>query len=254
MKRQTNSWAEAFLRTYTMPFAFLGISTALSISYTLLLSPRSRASLDLWASTNLANLHSHPLEAMLASPFLGGPAPWGDLALTTVALFLLTARLDNLPATVIVGSAQTLGSLISQYVTELRIASGSAPDSLRTATDIGPSYVLVAALSALVVAGRKPVLRIGSLGTLAALSPGLFADLGQLTVPAIGHTVALVVGVLLAIAIPNAGRRRARGNDQTVAAHPPTARRPAGRPGPVTAPRARSGPESVRSPRGGPRC
>ncbi|OIV37605.1 hypothetical protein BIV57_10110 [Mangrovactinospora gilvigrisea] len=199
-------------RTYLLPLAFVLVAGVLLAVYQNLLSARAQASLDLWASTNLDNLHSHPVGAMVASALVMDGHPWQNLLLTALSLYAAVLRFGTWRTLAITGAGQVFGTIVSEEILGVRIASGGLPEQLRHVLDIGPSYVMVAALGAVAVRGgpgRWAMRGICALG-LALMGPTLFGGLGVLDFTAIGHTTALLFGVGASWALPARGARPGR--------------------------------------------
>jgi hypothetical protein len=87
-----------------------------------------------------------------------------------------------------------LATLASEGVLASRIALGDEPASARELLDIGPSYLVVAALVMAVTAGRG-VERIVCAAGFVVVAPSLFEGLDRWDVAAIGHCVAIVLAV-----------------------------------------------------------
>ncbi len=151
--------------------------------------PVRRQWLD-WASTNLANARTHPLGALVVSAFVTeGDVQWW-VPLSLVALGSVGATFGAWRTAVIVFSAHVLGTLVSEGIVAYRIGTGALPDPYRHILDVGPSYVVVAAL----VAGVAYAARVGRLLCVvgfAALVPSLFVGRGPLEVSAVGGAFAL---------------------------------------------------------------
>ena len=177
--------------------AALGTGTAL-----LRVQPRPvhDAWLD-WASTNLANAPHHPIGALVVSALFTDGDLSGWLVLALVGLGGLGWRLGAWRTATVVTAAHVIGTLISEAILAVRIATGAVPHAAVHIRDVGPSYVVVAALVAGLAyapwAARLPC----ALGFV-AVAPSLFGGLFQFEVPAVGHVcaiiVALAVGGLLA--------------------------------------------------------
>jgi hypothetical protein len=177
--------------------AALGVGTALLHSRP---RPERDAWLD-WASTNLANAPHHPVGALVASALLTDGDLAGWLVLSLVGLGALGWRLGAWRTATVVVAAHVLGTVVSEGILGIRVASGALPHSELHIRDIGPSYVVVAALVAGLAYAPWPGRVPCALGFL-AVAPSLFGGLFQLEVSAVGHVcaiaVALVVGGLFA--------------------------------------------------------
>lgn len=147
-----------------------------------------------WASTNLANATTHPLRALVVSAFVsdGDVVWWVPLAL--VALGTVGVTFGAWRTAVLVGAAHVLGTVVSEGIVAYRVASGDLPSSYRFLVDVGPSYVVVAALAAGIAYARWPGRLLCAAG-FAILAPDLFGGLFRLEVSAVGHVTAIVVAL-----------------------------------------------------------
>jgi hypothetical protein len=157
--------------------------------------PEQRRWLD-WASTDLANARTHPLGSLVVSAFLteGEVRWWVPLAL--VALGVVGARFGAWRTALLVAAAHVLGTVVSEGILAYRIAAGAVPASYRYLVDVGPSYVVVAALAAGMGYARWPGRLLCAAG-FAVVAPSLFGGLFQLEVSAVGHVCAIVVALAL---------------------------------------------------------
>jgi len=165
-------------------------------------SVESRTAVVGWASTNLLNLADHPAGALVVSAFVGSEgtdlAGWCALAVVGLAV---TAWAFGLARTlVVVGGAHVIATYLSQGILAVQLETHHAAAGLVTMSDVGPSYVVVAALAAGVAFG--PLWgRLLCLGGLALVGPTLFTDIAALDVTAVGHATsiasALVLGYLV---------------------------------------------------------
>ncbi|MEU6511085.1 rhomboid-like protein [Streptomyces sp. NPDC046942] len=166
--------------------------------------------MNAWASTNLANMGDHPVEALIASAFLFGADPWASLrsiALTGAMLAFLVIRFGNMRTFALIAAGQVLGTLLSEGLLAARIAAGQADPALRTTLDVGPSYVIVSALAAVVAAGARRWHRWTALAALAVRAPHITSGLTTLRVTPVGHVTALSTGMLLAWALRSSDAR-----------------------------------------------
>jgi hypothetical protein len=162
------------------------------------LSASARAAWFDWASTDLDNLGRNPVGSMIASGFVVESDPVAWLALSLVGLAALGRRIGPVRTAALLTAAHVLGTLVSQGVLDWRLAAGKAPAADRFALDVGPSYLVAAALAAGVLVGRS-WWRLGCALGFALLAPHLFGGLSDLEVAAVGHTVAIAVGVVGAV-------------------------------------------------------
>lgn len=187
----------AFVKRYAMPLAYLGLFAAVWTVQALVLPPDARQALIAWASTNLANLAVNPVGTMVASAFVAEGAQGVLMVVAAVGLSPLTRRFGNLRAVLLVGASHVLGTLVSQGIALVRLEAGMLSDSIRTIPDVGPSYVLCAALVAAFLYGRGRVRRLLALAGWCALVPVLLDGLLALQVAAVGHLTAMLAGALI---------------------------------------------------------
>jgi len=159
---------------------------------------------------NLVNLRSDPIGTLISSAFVAEEAPWIWIFIASAALFPLVRRFGNLRALVLVATAQVIGTLISEGILGLRITMGQLPPShsLLDLDDVGPSYVIVCALVAVILFGVGWKWRLTALAAFGALAPHLFEGLNQLDVTAVGHLVSILVGAAGGWYLVRAARRQ----------------------------------------------
>jgi Rhomboid-like protein len=162
--------------------------------------PTRNAWLD-WASTNLHNAPDHPVSTLIVSALFTDGEVRGWLVLSLVGLGVVGWRFGAWRTAVLVVAAHVIGTVISEGILGIRIATGAVPASETHIRDIGPSYVVVAALVAGIAYGSWPG-RIACLTGFAIVAPDLFGGLPHLEVSSVGHvcaiTVALGTGALFA--------------------------------------------------------
>lgn len=186
----------------------LGFAAGLALAGALLKSQdeHTRVAWIVWTSTNLANLEHHPVPALLASAFVvedGDPYAW--MVVSAAALVALAWRLGPWRTLAVVATAHLLGTGVSEGVVAWRVHTGVLPGQARLLVDVGPSYVVVAALVGAVVAGPWQARLVG-VGGFAVLAPSLFFGLTDLDVAAVGHVCAIVIGLgLTAALLPDRG-------------------------------------------------
>jgi MYXO-CTERM domain-containing protein len=176
----------------------VGYTVALGVGTALLHSrprPERDAWLD-WASTNLANAPHHPIGALVVSALFTDGDVRGWLVLSLVGLGAVGWRLGAGRTGTLVAAAHAIGTVISEGILGIRIASGAVPRTELHIRDIGPSYVVVAALVAGIAYGAWPAKLPCALG-FASVAPSLFGGLFQLVVSSVGHVCAIAVALLL---------------------------------------------------------
>lgn len=202
-----------FLRRYPMPLLFLVLFAATGFAQVFLLTGPARQALIAWTSTNLDNLSWNPVGTMIASAFVAEgerAAQSFQLLMMAVGLFPVARRFGNLRGVLLVAAAHVAGTLVSEGLTAVRLAAGSVSASVREISDVGPSYVLSAALIATIFFGPGRVARVLAAAGLAVLAPFLLEGLTGLDVAAVGHVVAMGTGVALGGLMALADRRRSR--------------------------------------------
>jgi hypothetical protein len=118
--------------------------------------------------------------------------------LIALALFGANHVLGNWRTVGVCAAAQVAGTLVSEGIVAYRVRTGALPPAGRYLLDVGPSYVVVAAIAVAVLYGPW-LARVAALADLALLVfvGHIFAGLGRLQVSAVGHVTALAVGVVL---------------------------------------------------------
>lgn len=185
-----------------------GLVAAAAVQATV--SDRTRAVLLDWSSTDLDNLGRNPIGSMLASAFVTGDELPAWVLLAAVGLGALGRRLGAGRAALLVAAAHVVGTLVSQGVTAWRLHAGLAEQAERYALDVGPSYVVAGALAGGLVAGTLRGRLLCGIG-LAVLGPFLFDGLTDLEVAAVGHLVAIAVGLAGAGGVTLVDRLRSPG-------------------------------------------
>jgi hypothetical protein len=106
--------------------------------------------------------------------------------------------LGNWRTVAVCAAAHLAGTLVSEGIVAYRVHIGAIPVADRYLLDVGPSYVVVAAIAVAVLYGPW-LARAAALADLALLVfvGHIFAGLGQLQVSAVGHVTALAVGAVL---------------------------------------------------------
>lgn len=191
---------------YAVALTFLALVAVGAIATTVL-TPHQVAALRLYSSTNVANLESHPVAALILSAFVASESPIAWLVIIICAMFGANRVLGNLRLLVACTAGHVLGTAVSEGILAYRVDSGLLPASYRHIIDIGPSYVVVSAIVAAAVLGSWPT-RITALGTLAVLVfvGHIFYGMTSLEVTPVGHFTAMVVAATLAVPMALRGR------------------------------------------------
>ncbi|WP_131742267.1 rhomboid-like protein [Actinomadura roseirufa] len=189
--------------------AFLGAFTAIWGVQALVLTRAARDEVTAWASTNLDNLEVDPVGTMVASAFVAEDAQGVLLVAAALGLFPVARRFGNARALGLAAAAHMLGTVVSQGIALVRLEAGDLPDSIRTAPDVGPSYVVCGALVAAALYGPGGARRLPPLAGWLTLGPVLLRGLPTLQVAAVGHLVAMLTGALVGGVFALRGRRLA---------------------------------------------
>ncbi|MFG1999120.1 rhomboid-like protein [Spirillospora sp. NPDC048911] len=197
-----------FLRRYPVPLAFLSVFGLVWLVQAML-SPDASAGLVGWASTNLSNLSVNPIGTIVASAFVAEEAHAVLMVVLAIGIFPVARRFGNLRTMVLIAVAHVLGTVVSQGIAFVQLQLGHLSDSIRTMPDVGPSYVLSAALVATVLYGPGRWPRLLALAGWCALAPFLFEGLLVLDVAAVGHVVAMLAGAVVGALLFRRERRGA---------------------------------------------
>jgi hypothetical protein len=185
---------------YGVATAFL-VLVAMTGLVTASLSPRQDEALELWASTNLVNFHHHPVPALVLSAFLPQGSPLAWLPLIALAMFGANRAVGNLRLALVCAAGHLIGTAISEGVVAYRVDHGHLSRGWSHIIDIGPSYIVVAAIVIAVVFGSWPA-RFAALTDLAMLVfiGNIFSGLTKLEVAPVGHLTAVLVAAVLSVA------------------------------------------------------
>lgn len=189
-----------------------------------------------WSSTNLVNLHDHPVRAMLFSAVLSEGTIVGWVPMALVGLGACGVALGAWRTLLLVAAAHVTGTVVSQGIVDYRIAHAALGTDAATMRDIGPSYVVTAAVVAGVAYGPR-LGRLACAACLVLLLPGLFGGLPDLAVASVGHVCSVVVALGLGALLAWSVRRRRRAREPAHSPVPETGR-PAYQPPAVGAPPA----------------
>src|ERR1700735_2619629 len=137
---------------YAVAWSYLAAVSVAEVSYALL-PDHDRAALLQWASTNVHNLQHDPVGCMIISAFFpdGSARAWP--ALIALALFGANRALGNWRAAAVCVGRHVGGALGREGILDYRVAPGTLPASSRHILDVGPSYVVVAAIAAAILYG-----------------------------------------------------------------------------------------------------
>jgi hypothetical protein len=148
-----------------------------------------------WASTSVHNLEHHPASSLVVSAFVpSGFDPVWPL-LIALALFGANHVLGNWRTLMTCAVAQLIGTVVSEGIVAYRVAAGTLPVVDRYVLDVGPSYVVVAAIAVGLLWGKLLVRSAAALDFVLLIFVGqIFEGLSHLEVSAVGHLTALITG------------------------------------------------------------
>jgi hypothetical protein len=170
-----------------------------------------------WASTNVVNLRHHPVGALAASAFIPATFTIAWPFLIALAVFGANRALGNWRTALVCAAGHVVGTLVSEGIVDYRVAHGLLPASDTRIVDVGPSYVVVSAIVVAVLYGSWPARVAAALDFALLVFIGqIFSGLSTLDVPAVGHTTAIAVSVLLGSLLAWQLRRRRPDRDGLV--------------------------------------
>jgi hypothetical protein len=176
--------------------------------YVLLPQPDQAAVLR-WASTSVHNLTHHPVASLVASAFFPTSSLLAWPILIALALFGATSVFGNWRTVVTCAAGQVIGTIASEGIVAYRITAGSLPAADRFLIDVGPSYVVVAAIAVGLLHGGWLVRAAAGLTLILLIFVGqIFAGLSSLQVAAVGHLTALITGMIVGTALVRSYKRK----------------------------------------------
>ena len=227
------------LSRYAVAWAYLAGFVVAELIYAALPS-RDQAAALRWSSTNVVNLHHDPVGSLAASAFIPAAFAASWPLLIALALFGANRALGNWRTAVVCAAGHVLGTLVSEGIVDYRVTHGALPASATRILEVGPSYIVVAAI---VVAAAYFALLV--------FVGDIFGGLSRLDVAAVGHLTAIMVAVLLGSLLAWQRRRSRRlPGDGLPRTRPAVAPARQSRPGSSGGPAA--GPEGAGEEAGGP--
>jgi hypothetical protein len=202
-------WRRLQLRRYAAAWAYL-VAFCLAGAVYAVLPGSDQAAVLRWASTNVHNLTHHPVGCLIASAFfaVGGVSVWPVAIAAT--LFGTNRVLGTWRTVVTCAAGNVVGTLVSEGILGYRIAHGTMPGSDRFIIDIGPSYVIMAAIPVALIWGSWRARAAAGITFLALIFGGqVFSGLASLSVTPVGHATALLTGTTVGSALAWQRRRAA---------------------------------------------
>ena len=182
-----------------------------------LLGPDAQATFTGWASTNVANLEHEPVLPLLLSAFVapGYLLTWP--VLIALALFGANRAVGNARIALVCLAAHVIGTGVSEGIVAYRVDAGQLSAASRHLTDVGPSYVVVAAVVVALALGTWLARALAAIDLVILVFPGdIFGGLSQLGVAAVGHLTAMLAAAV-AVILFWPGRRGSRSSGGDVA-------------------------------------
>jgi hypothetical protein len=197
---------------YAFAGAFLTCFVVTGLVYALL-DPGAQATVTGWASTNVANLEHEPVLPLLLSAFVapGYLLTWP--VLIALALFGANRAVGNARIALVCLAAHVIGTLVSEGIVAYRVDAGQLSAASRHLTDVGPSYVVVAAVVVALALGTWLARALAAIDLVILVFPGaIFGGLSQLDVAAVGHLTAMLTAAVAVILFWQRGRRSSGGD------------------------------------------
>jgi hypothetical protein len=181
-------------RRYAVAWLYLAGFCTVTIIYALL-PDRDQAALLRWASTSVHNLEHHPAGSLVVSAFVPtGFVPVWPL-LIALAMFGANHLLGTGRTFLTCAAGHVIGTLVSEGVIAYRVTDGTLPATHRYLIDVGPSYVVVAAIAVGLLWGNLLIRAAAALDFVLLIFVGhIFGGLSHLGLAAVGHLTALVTG------------------------------------------------------------
>ena len=181
---------------YAVAWIYLASVSAGEIVYATL-PGRDQAALLAWASTNVHNLQHDPAGSLIASAFFPAESAIWWPGLIALAMFGANQVLGNWRTAVVCAAGHVIGTLVSEEILDYQVTHGALPASARYILDVGPSYVVVAAIAVAILYGGW-LARAAAVLDLALLTfvGDIFGGLSHLQVAAVGHVTAIGVGAI----------------------------------------------------------
>jgi hypothetical protein len=186
------------LARHRAAWLYLAGVCAAEITYALLPS-RDRAALLGWASTSVHNLEHHPVGSLVASAFFPTSFLLAWPAVIALAMCAATSTLGTWRTALTCAAGQIIGTGVSEGIVAYRVTEGSLPPADRFLLDVGPSYVVMAAIAIALLYGRWLARAAAAVDLVVLIFFGqIFAGLSRLEVTPVGHLTALITGAVTA--------------------------------------------------------
>jgi Rhomboid-like protein len=152
-----------------------------------------------WSSTSVHNLEHHPVGSLVSSAFFPTSFLLAWPAVIALAMFAATSVLGTWRTALTCAAGQIIGTGVSEGIVAYRVAEGSLPPADRFLLDVGPSYVVMAAIAIALLYGRWLARAAAAVDLVLLIFFGqIFAGLSRLEVTPVGHLTALITGAVMA--------------------------------------------------------
>lgn len=176
-----------------------------------LLTPAAQDTMAAWASTSVANLEHEPVIPLVLSALFAPGIFGGWLVPIAVAVIGANRALGSARTALVCVAGQVIGTAVSEGIVAYRVDAGQLPVADRYLIDIGPSYVVVAAIVVAIVFGGWRTRLLAAIEFVALIFVAdLFGGLSQLDVAAVGHLTSIITALVITTTML-AARRRAEG-------------------------------------------
>jgi hypothetical protein len=195
-------------KRYAVAWLYLAAFCVVEVSYELL-PAHAQAALLTWASTSVHNLEHDPVGCLVVSAFVPSGSELAWPLLIALALFGANHLLGNVRTLVTCAAAHIIGTLVSEGIVAYRVAAGTLPGADRYLVDVGPSYIVVAAIAVGLLWGNWLIRAAAALDFALLIFVGqIFEGLSHLELSAVGHLTALITGACLGSLLRWHRRRR----------------------------------------------
>jgi hypothetical protein len=184
------------MRRYAFAWAYLALFVLTQVCWTLL-DAAGRASFVAWASTSVANLKTDPIGCLIVSAFVTDSPSWAWPVLIGAALFAACHVAGSRRTLVVCVAGHVVGTLVSEGIEAYRVDAGQLPPADNHLTDVGPSYVVVAAIVlTLIWPSLVPRIVVAADLALLVFVGDIFGGLTSLDVAAVGHLASMVTATV----------------------------------------------------------
>ncbi len=188
---------KTIFRSYAVAWVYL-IGFVITEAVCSVLPANDLNAFTMWASTSVHNLQHDPVGSLVVSAFVAQGYWLAWPFLIALALFGANKVLGNWRTALVCAAGHVIGTLVSEGIVGYRVSHGSLPPADRFIIDVGPSYVVVSAITVALLYGTWLARAAAALDlALLVVVGNIFGGLSQLAVSAVGHVTAITVAVIL---------------------------------------------------------